>query len=67
MFLGSLAQDLMKIDQTRPEPWLAAASYYQLCDEKDRSLQLTDKVTRLLNRESVCVFLHFKMSNIIIE
>lgn len=41
----SMAEDLMNINEFRPEPWVAMAVYCQCRNQPDRALMLTDRVS----------------------
>lgn len=44
MELNRLVHELLNIDSTRPEVWVAAAVYWEMRDDKIRALTYLDKV-----------------------
>jgi hypothetical protein len=44
MDLNRLVHELISIDATRPEVWVAAAVYWEMRDDKIRALTYADKV-----------------------
>jgi len=44
MSLNRLVHELISVDATRPEVWVAAAVYWEMRDDKIRALSYADKV-----------------------
>ncbi|KAI8051169.1 hypothetical protein BDF22DRAFT_692248 [Syncephalis plumigaleata] len=47
LLLNRMAEDLMNINEFRPEPWVAMAVYCQCRNQPDRALMLTDRALAL--------------------
>ncbi|KAG0599369.1 hypothetical protein M758_12G146900 [Ceratodon purpureus] len=52
MDLNRLVHDLISIDATRPEVWVAAAVYWEMRDDKIRALTYADKSMRVDDRHT---------------